>query len=152
MHGREIATLRKLKKPCVVLVTEKYFQKYDFEGLTCQLATEDIAKGQKSQIVRVQGLTLAWAKKNKLKSGKTTLFSKVAGIDDKQDKLIFPAGATIKVRSLNSIIFDSSCRIVLDPILTTLILHLIARAKTWKHIRWSANSGEWDQNRVSSSC
>jgi hypothetical protein len=97
LHGRETATLRKLKKPCVVIVTEKFFQNYDVEGLSCQLATQDLTNGQRFQMLRVQGLTSRWAMKNKLKSGITTLFAKDAQIDDKHDTLIFPPGVTIKV-------------------------------------------------------
>jgi hypothetical protein len=86
------------------MVAEKYFQKYDVEGVTCILASQDIASGQKSQIVRVKGLTLDWVKKNKIKSGVTTLFASFAKIDNKLDTLTFPKGAKIKV----CVLFNSS--------------------------------------------
>jgi hypothetical protein len=97
LHGREIATLRKLKKPCVVMVAEKHLDNYNVEGLTCQLASQDLINGAKSQLVRVKGLTLAWARKNKVISGVTTLFAKNIQIDDKTDTLIFPRGVKVKV-------------------------------------------------------
>jgi hypothetical protein len=119
LHGRDIATLRKLKKPCVVMVAQKFFQRDNVEGLTCLLASQDLTNGQRSQIVRVKGLTLKWAKKNRLISGVTTIFAKTAQIDDKVDTLIFPPGVTIKVRSIHSLFYFT-----LTLLLTTLTSNL----------------------------
>jgi hypothetical protein len=79
------------------MVTEKYFQNLDVEGVSCELDVGDLAKEKRYQMVRVNGLTTEWAQKNKLTSGLTTLFSDNAQINDDTSELIFPPGDKIKV-------------------------------------------------------
>jgi hypothetical protein len=80
------------------MITEKAFQDFDIEGVSCELLGEDLLNGRPYQIVQVKGLTTAWAMKNKMRSGVTTLFSENAQINDKDNQLIIATGASIKVR------------------------------------------------------
>jgi hypothetical protein len=82
------------------MVTEKFFQDLDVEGVNCELVGRDLVDGQPYHMVLVRGLTTAWAMKNKLTSGVTTLFSENAKINDGTNQLIFPPGDVIKVRTI----------------------------------------------------
>ena len=84
------------------MVTEKFFQDLDVDGVSCELVGKDLINGKKYQMVSINGLTTAWAKKNELASGLTTLFSNNAKINDETNEVIFPPGNKIKVRILHS--------------------------------------------------
>jgi hypothetical protein len=103
------------------MVTEKYFHNLDVEGLSCELVGQDL-NGKPYRLVRVHGLTAEWAKKNKLTSGLTTLFSNKAQINDKTGQLIFPPGDKIKV-----------CILTFQAKTTQLSCHSIDQNRLYSH-------------------
>lgn len=67
------------------------------QPLECELQGEDL-NGEGYKVVRVKGLTGAWARKNNVFSGDSTIFTPDgAVIDDTTDQLLLPPGATIEV-------------------------------------------------------
>ena len=90
---------RAQKSPCVVVVSHKQYLDHHFEEqpLECELQSNDIMNVKQYQMVKVQGLTTGWARKNEIESGVTTLFAANSMIDEDSSELIIPTNETIKV-------------------------------------------------------
>ena len=56
-------------------------------------------------MIKIKGLKASWAKKNKIKSGATTLFAENSTIDEETNELIINTGQAVKV---SSILYDKS--------------------------------------------
>ena len=84
----------------MVVVSEKDYEDHreEEQPLECELRGQDL-NGTNYKTIRVKGLKSSWAKKNKVESGRTTLYAANSYIDDETDELIIPTGEALEVRT-----------------------------------------------------
>ena len=85
-----------------MVLSHKQYIDHHFEEqpLECELQSQDVLNVKQYKVVKVEGLTTRWARKNGIESGVTTLFASNAVIDDDSSALIIPTNVTIKVSQL----------------------------------------------------
>ena len=83
----------------MVVSHKQYLDRHvEEQPLECELQSNDKMNVKQYKMVKVQGLTTKWARKNGIKSGVTTLFASNSVIDGDSSELIIPTNETIKVR------------------------------------------------------
>jgi hypothetical protein len=96
----------------VVVFSEKDFadRREEEQPLECELRGQDL-NGTHFTMIKIKGLKASWAKKNKIKSGATTLFADNSTIDEETNELIINTGQAVEVSSIQY--HNSKCLIVL---------------------------------------
>jgi hypothetical protein len=99
LQQRGNGTRRRSRSECIAVVFETEYEDHRDvdEPLACELLGEDL-NGKPYGMVRIKGITSKWARKNKVKSGVTTIFvPSGADIDDSARELVIPTGSAIQV-------------------------------------------------------